>query len=73
MDRGQITLFAPTLDDTLAADHPVRLFEEVLRDIDFGDWESMYVRVAGQPPIHPRSMAGGIFMRPRRHLRSSRR
>ena len=30
MDRGQIALFAPTLDSTIPEDDPVRLFDEVL-------------------------------------------
>lgn len=73
MDRSQVTLFAPTLDDSLSGDHPVRLFDEILRRVDFGDWESMYVRVAGQPPIHPRSMAMGILYGLSLGIRSSRK
>ena len=73
MDRLQVTLFAPTLDDSLTPDHPVRLFDEVLRGIDFGDWESMYVRVAGQPPIHPRTLAGVILYGLSLGIRSSRK
>jgi transposase len=73
MDRNQIVLFSPTLDDTLPADHPVRLFEEILGSIDFSAWESMYVRVAGQPPIHPRAVAGGILYGLSLGIRASRR
>jgi transposase len=73
IDRSQIALFSPTLDDSLAGDHPVRLFDETLRSIDFGDWESMYVRVAGQPPIHPRLMAAGILYGLSLGIRSSRK
>ena len=73
IDRTQIALFSPTLDDSLAADHPARLFDEILRGVDFADWESMYVRVAGQPPIHPRSMAAGILYGLSLGIRSSRR
>jgi hypothetical protein len=54
LNRHQVTLFAPTLDDTINDAHPVRLFDEVLGAIDFSSWESMYIRVVGQPPIHPR-------------------
>ena len=57
LDRNQVALFAPTLDDNIPADHPVRLFHEVLGEIDFADFEARYVRVVGQPPIHPRVMA----------------
>jgi transposase len=73
MDRMQVMLFSPTLDDSLAADHPVRLFDETLRAINFSDWESMYVRVAGQPPIPPRALAAGILYGLSLGLRSSRR
>jgi transposase len=73
LDRLQITLFSPTLDEGLAADHPVRLFHEMLRGIDFSDWESMYVLVAGQPPIHPRSMVAGILYGLSLGIRSSRK
>ena len=73
IDRGQITLFAPTLDDSLVNEHPVRLFDEVLGGIDFCDWESMYVRVAGQPPIHPRIMAAGLLYGLSLGIRSSRK
>jgi transposase len=73
LDRTQITLFSPTLDDSLAGDHPVRLFDEILRDVDFRDFESMYVRVAGQPPIHPRSLASGILYGLSLGIRASRK
>src|SRR5947209_2611077 len=72
-DRQQVTLFAPTLDDSLSADHPVRLFDEVLRGIEFGDWERQYVLLVGQPPIHPRLMAGGILYGLSLGVRSSRK
>jgi transposase len=73
LDRVQVTLYAPTLDDSLASDHPVRLFDEVLRGIDFGDWQSMYIKVVGQPPIHPRVMAAGILYGLSLGIRSSRK
>ena len=40
LNRNQVALFSPTVDDHIAADHPVRLFDEVLGGIDFADWES---------------------------------
>jgi transposase len=73
LDRQQVTLFAPTLDDSLGGDHPVRLFDEVLRGIDFGDWERQYVLLVGQPPIHPRLLAGGILYGLSLGVRSSRK
>jgi transposase len=73
MNRFQNVLFSPTLDDTVAVDHPARLFDDILSQVDFRDWESMYVRVAGQPPIHPRSMAMAILYGLSLGIRSSRK
>lgn len=71
-DRNQVVLFCPTLDDQIPPDHPVRLFDEVLRAVDWSAWESMYVKVAGQPPIHPRVMASAILYGLSLGIRSSR-
>src|SRR5450631_2153646 len=73
LNRSQVALFAPTLDDNITADHPVRLFDEVLGGLDFAEWESLYVRVLGQPPIHPRVMASGILYGLSLGIRSSRK
>jgi transposase len=73
LNRHQVTLFAPTLDDTINDAHPVRLFDEVLGAIDFSSWESMYIRVVGQPPIHPRVMASCILYGLSLGIRSSRK
>jgi transposase len=59
--RDQIVLFAPTLQETIPEDHPVRLFDEVLASLDFSDWELGYCQTDGQPPIHPRVMAAVIL------------
>ena len=73
LDRDQAMLFSPTLDAMLSEDHPVRLFEEMLRTLyDWSAWESQYVLVSGQPPIHPRVLAGAILYGMSRRLRSSR-
>ena len=71
--RDQTVLFAPTLDDVIHAGHPVRLFEETLSRIDFSSWESQYIRVEGQPAIHPRIMAGTLLYGLSLGIRSSRR
>src|ERR1700683_3650128 len=63
LDRNQVVLFSPTLDQSIPAEHPVRLFSETLDALDFSKWESTYVRVVGQPPIHPRVLAGCILYR----------
>jgi len=39
MDRHQIVLFSPTLDQTIAEDHPVRLFDEILSQLNWSAWE----------------------------------
>jgi transposase len=71
--RDQIVLFAPTLQDSVPEDHPVRLFDEVLGELDFGNWERQYVLVDGQPPIHPRVMASVILYGLSLGIRSSRK
>ena len=91
MDRNQVVLFAPTLEQSLAErvlygdagrharppvprpDHPVRLFAETLAALDFSEWERAYVRVVGQPPIHPRVLAGCILYGLTLGVRSSRK
>jgi transposase len=73
MDRDQITLFSPTLDSMIAADHPVRIFDEILGTIDWSPWESQYVQVLGQPPIHPRVVASALLYGLSEGTRSSRR
>ena len=72
IDRMQQTLFAPTLDAMIDADHPVRLFDDLLRAVDWSAWEGQYVLAVGQPPIHPRVVAGIILYGLTRGLRSSR-
>lgn len=73
LDRDEAVLFPTTVDDRIPDDHPVRLFDEVLRGMSFVEWESMYVLVAGQPPIHPRVMAACILYGLSLGIRSSRR
>jgi transposase len=41
--------------------------------MDFAEWESMYVRVVGQPPIHPRVMAACILYGLSLGIRTSRK
>lgn len=72
MDRKQVLLFFPTLDDSISQDHPVRLYDEILANCDWSSWESKYVLVAGQPPIHPRVLASAILYGLSQGIRSSR-
>ncbi len=71
--REQILLFHETLDDRISDDHSVRLLVEILNGLDWSSWEQHYVLVAGQPPIHPKILAGAIIYGLSHGLRASRR
>ena len=73
MDRRQTPLFCPTLDATIPEDHPVRLFDELLRSLDWSLWEARYVLRLGQPAVHPRIGAAVILYALSQGFRSSRR
>ena len=70
--REQMVLFAPTLDATIPADHPVRLYDEMLRGCEWSEWEAEYNGREGRPPIPPRVMASVILYGLSRNVRSSR-
>jgi len=72
MDRNQILLFSPTLDVTIDANHPVRLFDDILATMDWAPWEAHYHGKRGQPPIHPRALASAILYGMTLKIRSSR-
>jgi transposase len=72
MDRNQIVMFAPTLDAMVSDDHPARLFDEILCRMDWSSWEARYCLDRGQPPIHPRVLAGILLYGMSLGLRSSR-
>jgi hypothetical protein len=38
------------LDEAIAADHAVRLLDEILRRLDWQPWEACYHGRIGQPP-----------------------
>ena len=61
LNRSQTVLFAPTLEDCIDEDHSVRLLDEVLSAMDWTKWEAHFPFRHGQPPIHPRKMAGAIL------------
>lgn len=73
MDRKQLPLFSPTLDDTISDDDTVRVLDEILQAMDWTDWECRYHGRHGQPPIHPRWLAGSILYGLMVSVRSSRR
>lgn len=72
IDRHQVTLFRPTLEESIAMDHPVRLYDEILGRCQWAAWENQYCLLAGQPPIHPRIMASILLYGLSRGIRSSR-
>jgi len=72
LDRHQVPLFSPTLDDCIPEFHPVRLLDEILRGLDWSAWTKEYDGRRGQPPIHPRVLAGVILYGLMRRIRSSR-
>jgi transposase len=71
-DRSQLVLFVERLDHALPAGHPVRLLDEILGRIDWSPWESHYDGRLGQPPIHPRVLAGALLYGLLVRIRSSR-
>lgn len=73
MKREQIVLFAPTLDTVIEEDHPVRVLDEILRRLDWTEWEAEFSGSGrGQPPIHPRVLSGALIYGLSRGIRSSR-
>ena len=70
--REQAVLFHPTLDSMISGDHEVRLLDEVLRKLDWSEWESHFLGGRGQPPIRPRIMAGIWLYGMMRKIRTSR-
>ena len=49
-----------------------RMLDEILARIDWSPWEAGYDRTRGQPPIHPRVLAGVILYGLLTRIRSSR-
>jgi transposase len=70
--RDQLVLYAQRVDELVGASHPIRVLEQCLDLVDWGPWEARHVGWRGQPPIHPRLMAGSLLYGLLRGLRSSR-
>jgi transposase len=60
------------LDETIPEDHEVRLLDEMLRKLDWSEWEEHFPGGRGQPPIHPRVLAGVWLYGMLRRIRTSR-
>lgn len=73
LDRNQTQLFSPTLDASIPPDHPVRLFDEILSQLDWQQWEACYPHTVGRPPIPPKVTASVILYGLSAGVRSSRR
>ena len=64
----------PSLDSLIAMNDSVRIFEEVMNEVDWGPWEAEYKRSGlGQPAIHPQHIASAIIYGLYRGIRSSRK
>lgn len=72
MPREQLVLIPTALEQAIPADHPVRLVDEILDQLDWKDWEATYHGSFGQPPIHPSVMAKILLFAMIRRIRSSR-
>ncbi len=72
IERNQIVLFSPTLEDAISEDHPLRLLDEILRAQDWSDWVTPCSDHRGRPPIHPRVLAAILLYGLMRRIRSSR-
>jgi transposase len=75
IDRGsnRFSLLFPTLDSLIHPDDPVRLVDDILREVDWSLWEGEYPRRKGQPPIHPKQVAAATLYGMYRGIRSSRK
>ncbi len=69
--RDQLTLFTEKLDDIIDDDHPFDCLTTFSRRLTGRRGES-YVLTRGQPPIHPRYLAGAILYGIMKRIRSSR-
>ena len=70
--REQLTFMAPSLDDMIPENHPMRNYKELLDGIDWTEWEAVYDGWQGRPPIHPRLVAGCMLYGLARGIRSTR-
>ena len=72
MPRNQLVLIPSALERIITADHPVRLVDEILDQLDWTQWEAAYHGSHGQPPIHPSILAKTLLFAMLRRIRSSR-
>ena len=60
MDRGQMWLLPPALDDLLPPDHPARFAAELVDALDSEGWAETGMEIEGDPlgasAYHPRAL-----------------
>ena len=70
--REQLVLFPTLLDEVVPQDHLVRVLDEILRALDWSEFEAEYHGTLGARPIHPRVLASVILYGHLTRVRSSR-
>lgn len=59
--REQLILYSQMLDEVVPEGDSVRVLAGFLEEVDWRPWEDAYAG-CGQPPIHPRYLAGAILL-----------
>ena len=72
LPREQMLLIPATLEETIPAEHPVRMIDELLSRLDWSEWEAQYHGSLGQPPIHPSVLSKILLFAMIRRISSSR-
>ena len=73
MPRDQISLIPTTLGDLIPEDHPIRLLDELLGQLDWDAFNSQYrYEKRGRPPLPPRILASVLIYGLFRRVKSSR-
>ena len=77
MDREQMWLLPPTLDDLLPSDHPARFVAEFVDALDRENWKELGVEIEGDPMgapgYHPRALLSVWLFGFMTGIRSSRK
>jgi transposase len=71
-ERKQLVLYPQHLDEIITDTDPIRTLDAIFTELDWSTWEARYDGHRGQPPIHPRLIAGCIFYGIMRNIRTSR-
>lgn len=70
--RDQLALFETSLDEVIPEDHLVRALDEILRALNWSEFEAKYHGTLGARPVHPRVLASIILYGHLTRVRSSR-